>query len=179
MLNYNIKRKELWIMCGVPGAGKDYWVKNHRKSFEGQVGLISRDEIRFELLKEGEDYFAHEKEVYENFVGRIKSSIQNNDVTIANATHINAGGRGKLLRALGSVLKVNDVEVNAMVIYNNLETCLKQNASREGRALVPESSIRNMYSNFTLPIIDEGFDNIYIYKIEQGCPRYSVIQKGV
>lgn len=172
-------KKQLWIMCGVPGTGKDYWIKNHIKSFNGSVGLVSRDEIRFSLLKEGEDYFAHETEVYNNYIGHLKTSLEHNDVTIANATHLNSGSRGKLLRSLGNAIKAYDVEVNAMVIRNDLKTCLKQNAQRVGRAVVPEANLKRMYSTFAMPSIAEGFDNIYVYKIEQGCPRYSIIQRGV
>lgn len=174
-------KKQLIIMCGVAGSGKDTWIKNHINFFtsKGTIGVVSRDEIRFSLLKDGEDYFAHETEVYNNYIGHLKTSLEHNDVTIANATHLNGGSRGKLLRALSSVLKNKNIEVCAMVIRKDLNTCLSQNENREGLARVPAEQIKRMYSNFTIPTINEGFDTIYIYKIEEDVPRYSIIQKGV
>ena len=58
-----MSKKQLWIMVGVPGSGKDYWIDKHISSFNGNVKVISRDKIRLSILKDGEDYFSHEKEV--------------------------------------------------------------------------------------------------------------------
>ena len=43
---------DLMIMIGVPGAGKSTWCKENIKS--PMQKYVSRDEIRFSLLKEGE-----------------------------------------------------------------------------------------------------------------------------
>jgi len=51
---------DVYIMCGCPGSGKTTWLKDHVKPGSA---IISRDAIRFSLLKEGEDYFSHEEEV--------------------------------------------------------------------------------------------------------------------
>ena len=62
------KEPILYISCGVPGSGKSTFLKNHTKPNEA---IISRDEIRFNLLKDGEDYFSHENEVFDKFVDNI------------------------------------------------------------------------------------------------------------
>lgn len=173
-----MNKKQLIVMSGIPGSGKDYWIDNHKGFFisQGTTEVVSRDKIRFNLLKDGEDYFAHEGEVYKEFINQLKESIKYNDVTIANATHLNGGSRGKLLRSLSSVLKNGDVEINAMVIKTPLKTCLSQNAGREGLAVVPADQIKRMNSSFSIPTIEEGFDNIYIYKIKDNIPMYEVIK---
>ena len=38
---------------------------------------------------------------------------------------------------------------------------LERNAQRVGRALVPESAIRNMYNSYEIPSLNEGFDEIW------------------
>ena len=47
-------------MVGCPGSGKSTWAKKHLPD----TYYVSRDEVRFSLLQDGEDYFSHEKEVF-------------------------------------------------------------------------------------------------------------------
>ena len=124
--------------------------------------MISRDEIRFSLVSEDEEYFSKENEVYNKFVEEIKDGLINNDVVFADATHINEASRSKLLRSLGESLK--DVKVIAIVIKPSLDVALAQNAQREGRKLVPRGQIRRMWFQFTKPTLEEGFDEIWTYK---------------
>ena len=58
-----MKRKKVWILSGVPGSGKTTWVKEQIAKRGGVH--CSRDEVRFAMLKDGEDYFAHENALQE------------------------------------------------------------------------------------------------------------------
>jgi len=156
------KQKQLIIMCGAPGSGKSTWVKKHFMSFLGYTKVISRDQIRFSMLKDDEDYFAHENEVYNKFIEEIKDGLKYCDTTIADATHLNIASRTKLLRSLGKSLK--GIKIKAIVIRPSLDTCLTQNEMREGRNRVPKDQLRKMYYSFDMPSLDEGFDEIWKYK---------------
>ena len=150
-------------MCGVAGSGKSTWIQKHIDSFDGKVSWVSRDAIRFMITKEDEDYFAHEDEVYKKFIHQIKNDLKTCNVVIADATHITVGSRTKLFKALGDSIK--DVKVIAMVIKTDWETIVKQNSMREGRAKVPESVLKRMYSCFMMPFLnEEPFDEIWVYK---------------
>ena len=59
-----------------------------------------------------------------------------------------------------------------------LQKAIKQNSMREGRAFVPETAIRNMFSNFSIPAFEEGFDNIYIYRQNKNKVIYEILRKG-
>lgn len=156
------KQKQLIIMSGASGSGKSTWVEKHSILFPGHTKVASRDQIRFSILKDDEDYFAHENEVYNKFIKEIKNGLENCDTTIADATHLNITSRTKLLRNLGTNLK--GIKVIAVVIKSSLQTCLAQNEMRKGRSLVPKSQIRRMYYQFTIPTLDEGFDEIWVYE---------------
>lgn len=155
-------KTQLIILVGIAGSGKSTWIKNHFTSFPGYTKVVSRDEIRFSLVKDDEEYFSHETEVYNKFIEEIKDGLKHCDTTIADATHINEASRAKLLRALGNSLK--DVKVIAVVLKPSLQVALAQNAQREGRKLVPRGQVRRMWYQFTKPTLEEGFDEIWTYK---------------
>lgn len=152
-------KHRLWLMCGVPGSGKSTWIKNHINYFN-EPYIVSRDIIRFSLVKEGEPYFSKEKEVWHKFVKDAIWSLHNNIDTILDATHISYNSRRKILGALKNHLK--DVEVNIIAFDCPLELALERNENREGMAYVPSGAIESMYNSFTIPEVEEGFDHVYV-----------------
>ena len=84
--------------------------------------------------------------------------------------------RNKLLRALDSSLK--DVEINAIVFKNDLDTIKAQNEERKGtRAYVPVEQIKRMYTQLTVPTFEEGFDKIYVYNPYKEGVKYTIFEK--
>lgn len=152
------------LMCGIPGSGKSTKIKNLVKGIKGTYKVVSRDDIRFSMVAEDEPYFSKEKAVFNEFIAQVKTSLIDNDITFVDATHINESSRGKVLRALGSALK--NVKITVLVMKVPVELALARNAGRTGRALVPDSAIKNMNSQFSLPTFDEGVDNILIYEYD-------------
>ena len=144
---------KLIMMVGVPGSGKSTWIKNNKA--ETNI-VISRDAIRFAKLKDDEDYFAHESEVFNEFVWQIANGLAGDKTVIADATHLNKKSRALVL---GKVAKLAD-EIEAVMIDVHLETAIKRNDQREGRAKVPRGVIRRMYFQMEPPTKEEGFDKI-------------------
>lgn len=142
--------KNLWIMCGIPGSGKSTWLANNISRFTNSI-IISRDQIRFSMLKEEDEYFLKEKEVFNTFVNKIQNAIDNGiwDIFI-DATHLNEKSREKVLRRL----KLNDYQINVIVFQVPLGECLRRNNLRTGRAKVPTAVIRRMAQDLTHPNTD-------------------------
>lgn len=169
--------RKLIVLVGAPGLGKSTWAENHAAMIPGTVKIVSRDKIRFALVKENEEYFSKEKEVFKEYIKEIKKGLKYYDYTIADATHLNLASRTKLLRALGPSLY--EVEVDAVVIQGSLETALKQNENRLGtRSYVPQDQIRKMYKQQTMPSFEEGFYKIYIYQADKIGIKYSVFERN-
>lgn len=149
--------RNIYVMCGVPGSGKSTWVKNKLNQFGGT--WISRDNIRFELLKEDEEYFSHETEVLEKFYKCIKeSSLNPNEKDIyIDATHLSPKIRQATLNA---ICKFGEMQIIAVNFNISLNEVLKRNEQRNGLAKVPRSVIRRMYSQKVNPSFEEGFDII-------------------
>lgn len=148
----------LYISCGVPGSGKSTFLNEFKGKEEV---IISRDNIRFALLKPGEDYFSHEKEVYAKFLDNIAKNIKAGYNVYADATHLNEKSRYLLLHQLHNK-GCRPLEINAIYFNVPLETCLERNEYRKGTAAyVPRGEIRRMYQQFVPPKGYEGFNNIW------------------
>lgn len=156
------KSKTLFVLIGAPASGKSTWAMEYLTSMDEAVLWVSRDKIRFSIIKENEDYFAQEKLVYSTFINSIKEGLKTHDTVIADATHITAGSRKKLFKALGDSIK--DVEVIAMVVKADYKTALARNAERRGREYVPPCVLESMYESFTIPTLEEGFNQIWVYE---------------
>lgn len=154
-------KKRLFMMVGAPGTGKSTFVLNNLK--EGFV-WISRDAIRYALLEEGDDYFAKERQVFNEFILKINEAILWDEYShiIVDATHLNKKSREKVLKRLTKV-----DEIRAMVMTTPLEVALIRNARRTGKERVPDDVIKSMYNSFELPTKEEGFDSI-AYINEEG-----------
>ena len=147
--------KNLYMMCGVPGSGKSTYVAtNHPDAI-----VVSRDAIRFALLKEGDDYFAYEDTVLQIFYAEIQNAIDSDSEQdiIIDATHLTPKARATCLKELKNLDKVNLV---ALSIEVPLAIALYRNDKRTGRARVPETVIRNMYKSYRIPTVEEGFNEV-------------------
>ena len=146
-------KKKLYLMCGPAGSGKTTWVREH--ATPGVSAHISRDRIRFKMVKEDEYYFSRENEVYMEFTRQIMKAITCEwvDEVYVDATHLTKKSREKLVREIDNVCRPFDIIVVA--IKPSVEQCLAQNAQRSGREFVPEQVIMNMYSSFEDPWDDD------------------------
>ena len=148
----------LYVSCGVPGSGKSTFLKEMKE--ENEV-IISRDEIRFSMLKPGEDYFAHEYEVYMKFLQEIVKNIRAGYNVYADATHLNEKSRYKLLSQLYH-RGCNQFETDAIYFNVPLKICLERNEARLGTpAYVPPEQVKRMAQQFVPPQKHEGFNNIW------------------
>ena len=163
MENTEKKQKKVFLLCGIPGSGKSTWVKNRINKYGGKH--ISRDEIRFSMLKEGDDYFAKENQVFKEFVRRANEAILNDKIfdVYIDATHLNKRSRNK---TLNRIKKANIEELNCVCFNTPVELCQARNSLRSGRARVPASTIDNMFKSYAYPTADEGFTHVYVVDAE-------------
>lgn len=171
--------KILALMVGIPGSGKSTFAKHVQKYWfkhNHTCEIISRDKIRFSLLAEGEDYFSHEDEVWSNFVKEAISSLEKNDITILDATHINAYSRKKIINAIKQKYQGQSFDTVAIVMDESLITCLDRNIQREGLSIVPEKAIVNMDKSMTIPSKEENFNCVYLVNWDAGSSSYDIFK---
>lgn len=158
----------LIMFCGVPGSGKSTEARRMAGSLTARnltVEHISRDELRFSLISNKSEYFSKEKEVFSKFVEKMNNSLNKNDCTIIDATHISKVSRAKILRRVE-----NPANVRLLVLYltTPIDICMQQNDLRTGRERVPHEVIEKMSEQFETPTEKEfvkfGFDSVEIWE---------------
>lgn len=158
--------KRLYVLCGIPASGKSTWIREHEETLKqespnGRILVVSRDKIRFSLLEEGEPYFSKESLVYKEYIRQIAEGLSCGDTVVADATHLNATSRSKLLNSLGNALK--NCEVIAICMIIPIGVAIKRNEKRHGREFVPPKQIVQMNYNYRTPTFEEGFNRIFFY----------------
>lgn len=160
----------LYILCGIPGCGKSTWVKNrmaeNTSSTDPKWAYVSRDEVRFSMITEEDDYFSKEKQVFEEFVNRICGNLSDawTQNIIADATHLNEISRDKLINAIRR--KRPNLPLHITMVYFDipLEVCKFRNDKREGRAHVPDEVMNKMYAQLEFPKLRKGLEAIEIVR---------------
>lgn len=148
-----MEKRKFYIMCGIPGSGKSTWARKHLSS--PGVAYVSRDEIRFSMIQEGEDYFSQEKKVFSKFAQEIVTWACMHDVII-DATHINFASRKRIYDVLTANFDEDKIEVYCIWMNTPYNVCLARNAQRTGRALVPEHAIESMWRRRGAPHVNEN-----------------------
>ena len=158
----------LIMFCGVPGSGKSTEARRMTGSLAARnltVEHISCNELRFSMISDESEYFSKEKEVFSKFVEKMNNSLNKNDCTIIDATHISKASRAKILQ------RVEDPDnVRLLVLYltTPLDVCIQQNDLRTGKERVPHEVIEKMAKQFEDPTEKEfagfGFDSVEVWE---------------
>lgn len=141
----------LHIMCGLPGSGKDTFIKNkntiEKNSVFSNIPIISLDDIRKELkIKEGKGSKKEESKVMELAKERAKEYARNKQSFIWNATSLHKLHRDSLI----NLLKPYNPYINIMVIESPLDVCRKRREKE-----IPKEVFQKMIYSFEYPTILE------------------------
>ena len=157
-----MRKPILYMMCGIPGSGKSTWAKEHLTSAQ----YVSRDEIRYSMVKEDEEYFSQETQVFNAFAEEIAINLMSEKDVVADATHINFQSRFKTINKINKYF--SDYDIIFVSIETGYNLTKERNALRKGRECVPEEVIKSMYLRFTSPGLYE-FKNVkQVWTIKEG-----------
>ena len=166
---------KLIMMVGAPGSGKSTFAKTMAEEYKNMI-IVSRDEIRYSIVKENEEYFSREDDVIAEYYYTIAKNLDEGKTVIADATQLNPKGRNKVFTNVKFLAK-EPFTVETILFNVPIETCIKRNDFRSGRRRVPHSVIRRMYMQIVAPdlynenylsktwVVDENF-NIKEYEKE-------------
>ena len=155
-----------YMTIGLPGAGKDYYVKHYLDS----CTHIASDDIRAEVFGDVNDQ-THNSEVFQIMFKRTVEALKSGKDVVYNATNLSRKRRMAFLR---SIAHIKDVRKVAIVFCTPLEVAIERNNNRERK--VPEDVIISMAKRFDVPHMNEGYSDIILYR-EDSFLRIDLLKK--
>ncbi|HTE18737.1 MAG TPA: AAA family ATPase, partial [Armatimonadota bacterium] len=136
-------RSEVTFLCGLPGAGKDTWIRANRPG----LPVISLDALREEL---GIDVRGNQHIVARAARERAKRYLRAHEPFVWNATNLTRQIRAPLIE------QFYDYGARTQVVYlhTSLPRTVTQNRLRE--AVVPEPVIHRMMEKLEVPDLTEA-----------------------
>lgn len=141
------ERGTMYVMVGIPGCGKDTFVKEH---FGKSLPILCRDDIRTEIGIKGEKPMGDKKQeshVTEIFDERMKKYLREGQSFVINNTNVVKKYRNSYIdKAIQWKFKVVYIYINAP----SIEECKNR---RKGQ--MPMDVIDRMWRNFEFPNLTE------------------------
>ena len=159
---------KLFIIIGLPGSGKDTFLKRHKE--EGSI-VLSSDDIRNELF--GREEQTNNELVFQTMNKRCKEYLKQGKTVYYNATNTNRKRRGALINEM----KPYTDEINAVICLCSIGTILERNITRTQRHL-PFDKLVQLIRNIDVPLYYEGYKSIIMFKTEEIGDFYFKIEEN-
>lgn len=147
---------KLIIMVGLPGSGKNTYIRDHLSDYT----IISSDDIRVELY--GFEDQTRNKEVFNLMRERTKEALKSGQSVVYNATNLSAKRR----KALANEMKKYCTEIEIVYLDCSLSILLLRNEFREERH-IDENKLILMYNLFKVDFSEYPYNLITYVKGEQ------------
>jgi len=134
---------EVILMAGLPGTGKDTWIRNHVP----ELPVISLDDIRREKNVKPTD---NQGSVIQEAQGRAREYLRRRQPFVWNATDITREIRRKQI----SLFERYGASVRIIYLETDWDTQMTRNCGREGE--VPEAVIEKMLKKTVPPMPEEA-----------------------
>jgi len=142
---YDDTRAEVILMCGLPGSGKDTYVRDHLAG----LPVVSLDDLREELDVEWTD---NQGQVLQAARERAKEHLRRRERFVWNATNLTKQRRSAILQLAadyGARAKIVYVESPARALFAH---------NRARTDVVSEQVIRRMASRWEVPTLTEAHE---------------------
>ncbi len=134
---------EVIMMCGLPGTGKDTWIKKNVPD----LPMLSLDDLRVKMNIAPAD---NQGRVVQAAQNELKALLRAKQPFVYNATNLTADTRGKFVQLFENY----GAKVRIVCLEAEWNENLRRNSDR--KAVVPENVIGRMLCSFQLPEMMEA-----------------------
>ncbi|MEG4054301.1 MULTISPECIES: AAA family ATPase [unclassified Microcoleus] len=134
---------EVFLMSGLPGSGKDYWIRENLPN----LPVISLDALRLEMNISPEK---NQSEVVERAKQRAKEYLRSGTSFVWNATNTTKQMRQQLIDLFAAY------KARIRIVYIEVPIAEIQDRNRSRTAPVPEAVIQKLADRLDLPDITEA-----------------------
>lgn len=150
-------RFEVILMCGLPGVGKDTWIREHAPH-----PVVSLDAIRSRM---GIDPSANQGPVRQAALARARDHLRRGEPFVWNATNLLAQRRAQLIDLF------HHYKARIRIVYVEVPHARQRRQNRSREQAVPERALRGMMSMWEVPDLTEAQRVDYI--VDDTPPRYA------
>ena len=149
----------MYIICGVSGSGKGYFIDNKLKQQVPDAVILSSDKMRGILFGD-ENSQQNRGLVFGVLKREADKAVKEGKNCIIDATNLNPRDRRDWI----TIAQKYGTKIVAFVIERDKDTILKQQEKRksEGGRYVPEFVIDKMISKYSRPTAAEGLDEVVL-----------------
>ena len=156
----------LYVLCGIPGAGKSTWARENRDRLRAVV--VNSDDVRRDFEADGRDPWDGDL-VFAEVERRARCLLESDRSVIVDATHYQRRFRS-YLDQLGLGIDEHRVAVWFDV---QREICLQRNAARTGTAFgerrMTDTFVHELADAFEPPDLGEFDEIIRVSPAHPGC----------
>lgn len=134
---------ELVLLCGLPGVGKDTWVRRHLSDWH----VVSLDGIRAEI---GVDPRDSQEPVLAVARERTRALLREGKSLIWNATNLSREMRGKRLRF------ADDYRARVRIVYVETPVAVQRRQNRGREGCVPDAAMERLFRQWEVPDLTEA-----------------------
>lgn len=140
---------DVYLLCGIPGAGKDTWIKRNLPD----LPVVSLDAIRERM---DVDFKDNQGRVLQESQEEAKRYLRAKKSFVWNATNINRQRR----QGLVELFYTYKARVTIVYVHCTLERALSQNRQREVQ--VKEAVIEQFFAKLEPPTLDEAHEVLLV-----------------
>jgi len=138
---------EVTLMCGLPGSGKDTWIRN---KLPAKQPVLSRDQVRAELKAAR---ITDEGSVIQEVLLRTKQLLAKKQNFTLNATHLRRENRQKML----GLCHAYGARTRVVCLYADRDELLRRNKARPENESLPIAAIDKLAQGFEVPDLTECY----------------------
>lgn len=146
---------DLVILIGLPASGKTTFF---RERFAGTHDHVSKD-----LMRNSRQPQRRQEQL-------IAESLAGGRSVVVDNTNASAAVRAALIRAA----RTHGARVIGYFFPTDARDALRRNRARAGRERVPDVAIFTVRKQLEPPVVDEGFDELYLVRMEEDTRTFDV-----